>query len=344
MKKFTPFISVLFLAVLATMSPYVAAAPELYTGEVPVADQSQAERARAIPLALEQVLQKLSGLRNFEELPDLEAALGNAPAMVITFYYRNRQKSLPDGSKEAELQLLVNFARPAVDGLLQDLQLPLWKPERRPLTTWLIIDDGLSRRILPIEFEYAWEDIAAVADVRGMPLSRPNPDVEGNFPVDEQLLWGGYTEELVESGPADVLVMAALREGPEWNVRMNLDYMGGIWTWRNRDVDIRVALTEGMQTAIDEIAAMNSIAAADQGRVHLEILVGGVKNSGDYVKVLEYLQSQSLVVAVSVLAAAPGNVTFDLTLNALPAYFERALESDSFLSVTPVAGEYVLAP
>ena len=346
MKKFLPLIYLIFMAplVLWPGASCLAAETGLYTGEVAVADQSSAARSRAMPLALEQVLQKLSGVRDLEAFPEVEAALQSAPSMAITFYYQNRRKTLPDGSKAAELRLLVNFSKPAVDGLLQSLQLPLWKPERRPLTVWLIVDDGQSRRILPIEFEYAWEDIESVASARGLALSRPQADPDGNYAVDEQLLWGGYTEELVETGPVDALVMAALREGPEWNVRMNLAHSGKVWTWRARNVDIQAALTEGMQTAIDEIAAVNSIAAADQGRGHIEISIGGVLNSRDYIRLLEYLQGLSLVEDIEVLSAAPGTVTFGLTLNALPDYLQRTLESDGFLAVTPVAGEYNLLP
>jgi hypothetical protein len=208
----------------------------------------------------------------------------------------------------------------------------------------LIVDDGDSRSIMPIELEYAWEAIAATASARGMPLTRPQADAEGNYPVDLQLLWGGYTEELVDSGPADALVMAARREGPEWNVRMNLDYMGQTWTWRNRDIDLQLALVEGMHKAVDEITGINSIAASDQGQTLLEITVTGVAGTAAYVRALSYLQGLSLVDRVQVISAAPGAVRFTLTLNALPEYLLRTLESDAILTGTPVADVYSLTP
>ena len=297
-----------------------------------------------MPLALGQVLQKLSGLRSFKDHPDVEPALRNARAMAITFYYSNREVTLPDGSRSSELLLVADFSRQAVDGLLHTLHMPSWKPERRAVTTWVVVDDGVSRRIMPIELEYAWESIAVAARARGMPLTRPQADEQGNYPVDMQLLWGGYTEELVDSGPADALVMAARREGPEWNVRMNLDYMGQTWTWRNRNIDLQLALVEGMHKAIDEIAGTHSIAASDQGRTLLDITVTGVAGTADYVRTLSYLQGLSLVDRVRVISAAPGKVRFTLTLNALPEYLVRALESDAILSVTPVADVYSLSP
>jgi len=332
------------LALLPAVTPLHASVASLYSGEVPVENQSSAEQRRATPVALEQVLQKLSGVRDFEPYPGLGTALHDARAMAVSFYYSNREVLLTDGSKENVPTLVVNFSRQAVDELLQQLLLPSWKPERKPLTVWLVVDDGVDRRIMPIELEYAWQSIALTADERGMPVIRPQPDPEGNYPVDLQLLWGGYTEELVETGPADALVFAARREGPEWNVRVNLDYTGQTWTWRNRDTDLQLALIEGMQTAIDEIAAINSIAAADQSRADTEITVTGVTRSADYVRVMAYLQSLSLVDRVVVTSAASGKVSFQLFLNALPEYLLKALDSGGTLNPTAEAGVYLLSP
>jgi hypothetical protein len=163
----------------------------------------------------------------------------------------------------------------AVDQLVQTLQLPLWKPERKPLTTWFVVDDVGRRTIMPIELEYAWEGMAAVAEERGLPLIRPQPDAEGQYGVDEQLLWGGYTEELAAQGATDVLIIAARREGNEWNARMNLEYAGQSWSWRNRDTAVELALAEGMHTTVTNIAAGNSISAADQGSWSVAVTVAG---------------------------------------------------------------------
>lgn len=177
-----------------------------------------------------------------------------------------------------------------------------------------------------------------------MPLNWPVADETGNYAVDLQLLWGGYTEELGEAGPVDALVMAARLEGSEWNVRLNLDYTGQKRTWRNRNVDIQVALVEGMQVAIDEIAAISSISASDQGQELMELTVTGVLGTRDYVRVLSYLQGLSLVDRVQVNSAAPGTVRFVLTLNALPEYLVRAIESDAVLATTDRPGVYSLSP
>jgi len=337
----------ILVALFALLLPAEAlrAAPlNLYLGAVPVEDQSPGERSRAMPLALAQVLQKLTGLQDFSEFPAFESALQDAEGLAITFYYDQKDIVLPDGSAGRQLRLMADFSPHAVDELIRKMQLPIWKPERRPLIVWLVIDDGLSRRIMPIEFEYAWEKLAAVAELRGMPITRPQPDADGAYQVDPQLLWGGYTEDLAAPGQANVLLIAARREGPEWNVRMNLDYTGENLFWRNRAIDIEDALVEGLNMAINEISASNSIVAADQGHWSFEITINGLVAEGDYIRCLSYLQGLSLVDHVRVSRAGPGWVRFVLSLNALPDYFVRTLALDAVLAASAAGDEYSLLP
>ena len=321
----------------------------LYSGQVAVADQSDREVARGMPLAFAQVLQKLSGLREFTDhagmdAEALKAALQDARSMAVTFYYLNPDILLPDGTTQPELRLVAEFSKPAVDRLMQQIRLPLWKPERKPLTTWLVVDDGTQRTIMPMELEYAWDGMVAVAQARGLPLVRPQPDAEGQYGVDEQLLWGGYTEELAAIGVTDVLIIAARREGPEWNARMNLEYAGQSWSWRSRDAAIEVALAEGMHTAISNIAVGNSIAAADQGSSSLEIVVTGIQNATDYARCLAYLEGLSVVEQVRVLRAGPGRVHLNLGLKALPEHFAVAVAEGGVLARGASDGEYSLLP
>lgn len=338
--------SLAFLVIALLLPPPLAkAAPlDLFAGSVEVADQSAAERDRAMRLALAEVLQKLSGLRTFEDRPEVGVALEGAAALAVSFYYRNRQVILPDGGSAEQLELVATFARKPVDELMRALQLPVWKPERRPLTVWLVVDDDLGRRIMPIELEYAWAQMAQAAADRGLPVRRPEPDAEGVYPVDLQLLWGGFTEELQTDGRTNVLVVAAHREGPEWQLRMNLDYGGQRRSWRQRDVALEAMLVEGIHRAVDEIASHATIAATDLGRWTREITVTGVRNAGDYARCLNYLKELSLIESVRIISAAPGQLRLGLALNALPEYLGPSLEQDGMLAATGTAWEYTLVP
>lgn len=331
--------------------PTQAQALDLYSGSVPVQDQSQSAREAAFPLALEQVLGKLSGLRNLEAYPDVAPAVQSARTLVVSFHYRQGESEAPQrgafaaesDERPAATHLVARFSQDGVDALIRDLRLPRWPPARAPLAVWLLIDDGSSRRVLPLEFDYLRPQLDRVAEARGMPLTWPRADAEGDYGVDLQLLWGGYTEVVARNGQVpNVLVIAARREGPQWNARLILEYQGSHRTWRTRDIDLAQALTGALHQAVDEIAAMHSIAPSDQGSWVHEIVVGGLGSGDAYARCMEYLQSLSIVDNVAIEGADPRAVRMLLTLNAAPEHLEQVLAEDQVLEYGELTGHYVL--
>jgi len=336
---------IILLTLLMILLPFVssqAATDGLYTGVTTVSSQLESERKKALPSALLQVLQKLSGMREIDDQPMLDGALKRAASLMVSFHYRQAEKILADGSEVDELRLVVNFSEPDVDDIMKELQLPLWEPQRQAIEVWVLVDDGLDRRILPVEYAYAWNAMDEAAVERGLPLLWPEADEEGEFSVDEQLLWGGYTEDLAELGSSAVMVAAARREGPEWNVRINLAYGAESWTWRNRDVDLQWVLADSIQQAADNIAQAHTIAAADQGRQVSELTIGGIGGAADYARCLAYLQNLTVVERVSVVFAQAGLIRFSLELNALPLYLENVLSTSNTLEFVEAENRYVL--
>jgi len=343
-RYFMRSILLFLLFISAPLAGVRAAVIDLYSGEVTVESQDARERREAIPLALKHVLQKLSGLRHFDDYPLVEPALANAQSMLLSFHYRNVETALADGEIRDELVLVASFEATRVDELARSLLLPIWQVERSPTDIWVVVDDGLDRRVMPIEFQYAWESMENAATLRGLPVNWPEPDEEGNFQVDAQLLWGGYTEDLGDSRGRGVLIAAARREGPEWSVRLNLEYHDVNWAWRLQDIDLQAVLTESMQQAVDQIAAANTIAASDLGAWLQEITVTGLSSADAYRSCLGNLQQISVVDHVAVLAARGGTVTFKLELSALPQYLEEALVGSRYFEFDESSGSYQLMP
>jgi uncharacterized protein len=335
-------ILLLCLFILAAPASPAADPLDLYSGESVVADQGAAERARALPLALEQVLSKLSGLPQFADRPLVEPALGRAPSIVLSYFYRNVTLRRADGGEAAELRLVARFAQPEVDELARALQLPLWRPERPALVAWLIIDEDGERRVLPLEFMDIMESMSDVAAGRGLVLERPQPGPEGEYGVDPAVLWGGYTEDLATPGGKGVMIAAARREGPQWGVRINLGYQGQHLAWRLEDIDLQAALTAAVHQAVDQIAAANAIAAGDLGSWQQEVTVDGLHRAEDYQRLLAYLQGLSVVEGVSVVSARPTAVTFRLELGALPKYFEEAVAAGGVVEWVESESQYRL--
>ncbi len=314
----------------------------LYVGEVAVASQSEADRRDAIPDALLQVLQKLSGQRELPLVPALDEALNDAERMMLSFRYENVERTGSDGDVETRLHLVAQFIPAEADRVVQQLGLPRWQQERPSVQIWVVVDNGITRRLKPVEFAYAWQSIEDVAASRGLPVSWPDLDEEEMQLVDMRLLWGGFTDYLIERGaPADgVAIIAARREGPQWVLRWNVTNEVQNWSWRNADRELLFALAEGIHRMTDEVAASNSIAASEQGLSTVDLRIAGLTSSTAYIECMEYLQTVSLITDVEILGADPGQVHFRLRLNADPGFLADALRRGSVLLPASAGSEY----
>jgi len=317
---------------------------DVYTGVARVESKDASERNRALPRALGNALQKISGLRTFDEYPQVEPALGQAPSILLSFYYQNLEILQVDESVLEELQLVAKFSSAAVDDLVRTLGLPLWPANRDPVDIWIVIDDGIDRRVMPVEYTYAWKAMSEVAAQRGLPVKWPIPDSDGFYSVDPQLLWGGYIEDLGLPPGQGAMILAARREGVEWGVRSNMSYDGQSWTWRVQDIDLQYALVESLEQAIDRVAATRAIAPTDLGSSSQRLTVTGLRSAADYRRCLSYLQGIGIVDEVSVVAARPGEADFSLALSAAPRYLEETLAGGRVLEWDESKRLYRLLP
>ena len=162
------------------------------------------------------------------------------------------------------------------------------------------------------------------------------------FPVDMQLLWGGYTEDLVGQGELGVMILAARREGLDWGVRVNLSYGTGDWAWRSQEIDLQGVMNESMQQAVDYIAGANTIVPQDLGIWQYELTVAGINSSRDYQRCLNYLPEISMVNHVAVVSAVSSNVTFSLELSVLPRYLEESLSRSDVIGMDDPENGYFL--
>lgn len=333
----------LLIIVLLHLSFAVTGADDaLYSGAVAIDSQAESDRAEAIPMALIQVLQKVSGQREMPISPALDEALVNADKLMLSFSYSNIERSSPDGDVSNELRLVVQFMPTEVNRIVQQVGLPRWQRERPAVQVWAVVDDGVNRELKPLEYAYAWESLQDIAAMRGLPVSWPELDEEERQLVDMRLVWGGFTDYLVERGapPDGVAIIAIRREGRLWTLRWNVAADGQRWAWRNSDQELMFALAQGMHQMVDQVAAANAIAASEQGSWTTELSIGGLEDGQDYADCLGYLQGLSLVTAVDVLGAEPGRVHFRLRLNASTEYFSEALNRGSVLLPTGVESEY----
>ncbi|HST27565.1 MAG TPA: DUF2066 domain-containing protein, partial [Rudaea sp.] len=122
LRRFAPMLPLLALALFAPGAP--AHAEGLYSGQVPVNTQSDAERAEALKSALAQVVVKLTGGDNAVlAKPNVAQAVANAANYVQQYQYAQDVATTVDGKPQVRLSLVAQFDRTAVDKLIADLGL-----------------------------------------------------------------------------------------------------------------------------------------------------------------------------------------------------------------------------
>lgn len=332
--KFLP-LCVLSLLLFAWPGPGRTA--DLYSGEATVQNQSESERRAAMPRALAEVLGKHSGLRQLPPAAGLDGALAQAPGLALAFAYRT--VAVGDGQ---QLRLVASFSPQGVDQLVRELGLPLWPPRRPPLMAWIVVDEGFGRQLQPAEWQDAWVRLADVAARRGLDLVFPGPEAAES--VDLQLLWGGFTEQLLLSHPESrPLIAAARRDGAQWQLRMASDIDGRQWSQQYSGTDLAGLLEQGLQQAIDEVAAAARIAPDEQGQTTHAIAVAGLSDGSAYLAMIAYLEALSVVDHVDVRRAQAGRVELQLQLNAAPDVLERVLAAEGRLQRAS-GGEYQWLP
>lgn len=336
-------LTILFLSVFVCLPAH---GQNLYSGEVKVADQTVTERQKAAPAALIQVLQKHSGQREIPLHPALDRALLNANRILVSFFYKQVQRANPDGSATNELRMVANFLPDAIENIVRELGLPRWPQQRLPLTIWIVVDDGQGRRLKPLEYEYAWEAMTDVANLRGLPVRWPQIAPDSEDQVDLQLLWGGFTDSLGTGNQAknDVVIVAARREGPVWTVRWNFE--GGRETdgWRIRDSNLSSAVVDGVHRLADLVSSRDAISSVEQGHWTHELRVTGMTSAADYVRTRGYFEKLSVVEAVNVVEVGPSGIHFKLELNASPEFFSREVLKNRFLVPGDAGPVYHLLP
>lgn len=306
---------------------------DLYSGDVVVSTQSAVDREQALPGALRQVLQKLTGLRELPATQVLDDSLMAASNYLVSYHYQSIDQLDPQGNTERQLHLIARFFPEEVDKLVQTGNLPRWPQQRPAVQIWVIVDDGLGRVLQPIEYEYAWQATENAAAARGLPIVWPQLDDEEQQLIDTSLVWGGFTDYLIEKGapPDGVAIVAAGRNGPVWNLRWALTSGQNNWNWLNNDTQLSSAMANGIEQLVDNLSQATAIQASDQGQWTHDISVSNLLGAKDYTACLNYLEDLSLVTDVEILGAEPGLVNFRLQLNASPQYFSEAIRRGAFL-------------
>ena len=269
----------------------------LYGATVPVVDRSAAENERGIAEAFAQVLVKLTGDSSSATDPKL-AKLRRKARSFVTVVGQAEGGSAQDG-----FRLRVEFDQRAVAAALREAGLEPWPKERPALRTWLAIRDAAGERFSATEEDTPiFDALAARANERGIPLERPP------LPALPARSRDGLLAKLVPEGPTagappTLAVLLETTDRKRWTLSWRQMLEGQPIEGKSEGEDPVLLVRQGLDGAIDRLAAHYGSAVAGAGVETISLRLSGLRDAADFGMALKRLRELDVVQKLDITRA-----------------------------------------
>ncbi|MGD8341390.1 MAG: DUF2066 domain-containing protein [Gammaproteobacteria bacterium] len=336
--------------------PAIASAatfPDLYVVSVAPDDAASNSRADAIQRGMRLLLTRITGRQQAADYPGAEQLIRNA----------DRYLSLYAPLSEEEIR--VGFIRGAVNDELTRLEMPIWGDERPLTLLWLAAEfpDGQRAELQAAEeggpragavagaasnpldgeaaelFDSVATEILTAADERGLPVVLPLLDPEDRRHVRFADVWGGFDRvvaraaERYQADTVMIVRIVATDFGPEldWIVQRG-DRVETLTTPRAR---------LGVDWLADEFASeFTTVGGASLAWV----TVRDIRNWPDLGRVLEYLDSVSIIESVDIDSMDGTDLLLRIAARGGDSQLARYLTLDGELTEDETADGLVFVP
>lgn len=307
---------VLLVSLASASGTTVRAEVPLYESEAAWSGEDT-DRANTFRQALRQVLVKVTGLRRFAETVRIDPLVENAQGLVQQYQLRTVEVGLGETSVQ-EPRLWVQFDQAAVDRLVREAGLPVWGRTRPPVLAWVAVEnDGSLQMVGSGGTEGVVQNLRHGAATRGVPLVLPLLDLEDRTLAGSPELWVDADERIREASeryqPGSILV-GRIDRGVLWEAQWSLLLPGAAQRWKTEGDVFDLVVDEGVQEAIDTLAAHYMNTVPDTGGATVVVSVSGVHDFMGYARTMRYLESLNEVESVDVLAVVSGRLRLGLTL------------------------------
>jgi hypothetical protein len=309
--------AVLLIAVGVAAGPVLADDLSLYEGSVPVNSQSPAERAKALPGALAQVIAKVSGQRYAVSSPAVRAVLGQATQIVTDTRYSTDSETV-GGAPVYRQKMIARFDRTAVDALVIGAGLPVWPSPRPVPVLWLVIDDGHGARMVTSAHTNVVRSLTDRGNDRGLAFQLPTGTTAESLAGLRAVALGQAQAVVAPSaayGSTVQLVGKLVRTPSGWNANwVLLDDGVELSSWSEVNPDARAALANGAEASADALAKHYARAVVGGPAGVFTVEIDGLRSGDDYVRMMGYLQSMGVVRHIVLLDAIGDHLRMQLDL------------------------------
>ncbi|MCP4492214.1 MAG: DUF2066 domain-containing protein [Gammaproteobacteria bacterium] len=326
----------LFCLILLLLSSvqiaYAVTVDDLYSIELPVADQTTSLRLEAFTEAFKLVIVKVSGADDALHSTALKRPIERSSRYVKQFTYVTRHSQDEQELSSELLYLRIDFNQQLVESLLRDNNFPIWGSERPG--SLLVISYDVNENIKMVASDTTPEVVDlldAAASRQGLPLLLPLMDLE-----DISLVRVGDVisrhfdkiEVMASRYSPDVLVVGQVlgRSDTGWEGDWEVRFLDQVFKWRyqgsSKDVIIdqlvnHLARILALEYALEDHKSLNQ---------NLFLSVSAMSGIKSLIAVQQYLQSLSVVDSVRVSLVDQDIVTYQIRLRNDVEDLQRLIE------------------
>jgi len=323
----------LLLMLMVFSRPAMAVVVEdLFTVELPVADQTTALRLESFSQAFQQVIVKVSGSDDALRSPAFKRPIERSARYVKQFRYLNRSQPGDEAFDAGRLFLRIDFDQQLIEGLLREHNFPVWGRERP--SSLLVISYDVNENIKLVS-EDATPDLIEGLDQaairHAVPVLFPLMDLQDIALVkisDIASREYGNIKTMAKRYSPDALLVGQIvgRSGKGWHGDWEVRFADQIFKWRHEAPSKR-AVVDQVIKHLARILALE-YALEDHRRVEQSLLlsVSALEGIERLIRVQKYLQSLNAVESVRVAMVNQDVVTYRLRLRNDPEDLQRLIE------------------
>ncbi len=325
----------------------VARPAGFYQASSPVDSRSADARDAATRAALGDVLARMTGDVSVSLNAASETLLSNAPRYVRSYRYAEDTVEVRPGETQTRQRLVVDFDPGALVQAAKQAGLPLWD-DRRPTTmTWIVgpTDQGPRHLYSRERVEERLPGLVEAAQRRGLPLVYPLMDEQDQAAVSSFDVIGEDYERLAQ---------ASARYQTRHMLLVRIESRDGLWyalwsflqpdqeprRWRTVGEEPNTALASGFDEYADELASRYVTRVAAGWVQSARLRVVGLDALADYARVLNLLETTSLIETAQPRELSDDEVVFLVDFEGEVTDLQRSLEVAGFLreEAAPAAG------
>ena len=305
---------------------------DLFTVELPVADQTTGLRLESFSQAFRQVVVKVSGSDDALRSPALERPIESSARYVKQFRYISRCLPEDDEFDAERLILRIDFDQQLIESLLRENNFPVWGRERP--SSLLVISYDVNENIKLVTQDSTPDLIEALdqaASIHAVPVLFPLMDLEDiglvNISDIVSREFGKIQTMAARYAPDALLVGQILgRSGQGWQGDWEVRFADQIFKWKFK-ASSKKEVTDQVIRHLAKILALE-YALEDHRRVEQSLLlsVSALEGIDNLIKVQKYLKSLNVVDSVHVAMINKDVITYRLKLRNNPEDLQRLID------------------